>query len=97
MIRFGVTRVDGSVPGVAAGGVTGTFEDPPLFLGTSPLEYEFRLEESGQQVAVAGLFVKVTRIFTEGLIRAEKNGRIAERRVSFTGKPVTVNLTIPPP
>jgi hypothetical protein len=38
----------------------------------------------------------VTRIFTEGLIRAEKDGRVAERRVRFGGKPVNVDLTLPP-
>jgi hypothetical protein len=97
LIRYGVTQVDGSVPGVAVGGVANSFEDPPLVLGTSPLEYEFRLEESGKQIAIAGLFVKVTRIFTEGLIRAEKEGRVAERRVMFSGKPVRVDLTLPPP
>jgi len=97
LIRYGVNRVDGSVPGVSVGGVADTFEDPPMVLGTSPLEYEFRLEEGNKQIAIAGLFVKVTRIFTEGLIRAEKEGRVAERRVMFSGKPVRVDLTLPPP
>ncbi|HSR16137.1 MAG TPA: hypothetical protein VLL51_10315, partial [Gemmatimonadales bacterium] len=96
LIRYGVTQVDGSVPGAVVGGVADTFEDPPLLLGTAPLEYEFHREQRGQQVSIAGLFVKVTRVFTEGLIRAEKDGRVAERRVSFTGKPVTVDLTLPP-
>jgi len=97
LIRYGVNHVDGSVPGVAVGGIADSFEDPPLALGTSPLEYEFALEESGRQVAVGGFFVKVTRVFTEGMIRAEKNGRVAERRVRFSGKAVRVDLTLPPP
>jgi hypothetical protein len=97
LIRYGVHHVDGSVPGVAVSGVADTFEDPPLTLGTSPVRYEFELEERGRQVAVGALFVKVTRVFTEGLIRAEKNGRVAERRVRFSGTPVSVDLTLPPP
>jgi hypothetical protein len=96
LIRFGVNHVDGSVPGVSVGGVADSFEDPPLFLGTSPLEYEFRLEEGARQIAIGGFFVKVTRIFTEGLVRAEKDGRIAERRVLFSGKPVKLDLQLPP-
>jgi hypothetical protein len=95
MIRYGVTQVHGRAPGAAVGGVADSFEDPPLLLGTSPLEYEFRLQQGGQQVAIGGLFVEVTRIFTEGIIRAEKDGRVAQRRVQFTGKPVRVELILP--
>jgi hypothetical protein len=96
LIRYGVNRIEGSVPGVAVGGVANSFEDPPLLLGTAPLEYEFELEEHGKEIVIGGLFVKVTRIFTEGLVRAVKDGRVAERRVRFSGNPVRVDLVLPP-
>ena len=34
------------------------------------------------------------RRFTEGLIRAELNGAVAERRVRFAGDPIEVDLTL---
>jgi hypothetical protein len=96
MIRYGVSEVHARLPrGVSIGGIGGAFEAPPLALGPSPLEYEFKLEERGERLRVAGVFVKVTREFTEGLIRAEMDGRVVERRVPFTGKPVTIDLALP--
>ena len=95
LIRFGVTETTAGVPGIGIGGVGDPFEDAPIVLGTSPLEYEFELEDSGQSAGVAGVFIDVTRKFTEGLIRAEKGGVAAERRVRFTGKPITIDLVLP--
>ena len=63
-------------------------------LGTSPLEYEFELEEDSQGISLGGLFVQSVRRFTEGLIRAELNGAVAERRVRFSGDPIEVDLTL---
>lgn len=97
LIRYGVTEAHGSVAGASAGGVGASFEDPAIALGTSPLEYEFKLEKSGERVAVEGLSVQVARKYTEGLIRAEKDGLVAERRVRFSGKPVVVELRLPSP
>jgi len=95
LIRYGVTEAQGGVPGVSVSGVGESFEDPPMALGTSPLKYEFKLEESGERLSMGGLFVKVARKFTEGLIRAEKDGEVAERRVRFSGEPVMVELSLP--
>ena len=95
LVRFGVTEAEGGVPGASVGATGESFEDPPMTLGTSPLEYEFRLEETAKELSIAGLFVKVTRKFTEGLIRAERDGRVAERRVTFTGQPLTVDMLLP--
>ena len=39
----------------------------------------------------------MARKFTEGLIRVEKDGAVAERRVRFTGKPIAVDLILPTP
>jgi hypothetical protein len=95
LVRYGVTKAQGSVPGISVGGVGDSFEDPPMTLGTAPLEYEFELEETEEQLSVGGLFVKVARKFTEGLIRAEKDGNVAERRVRFTGEPIVLDLVLP--
>jgi len=95
LVRYGITRAEGGVPGVSVGATGESFEDPPMTLGTSPLDYEFKLEETAKELSIAGIFAKVTRTFTEGLIRAEKDGRVAERRVLFAGKPLAVDLVLP--
>jgi hypothetical protein len=82
---------------VSAGGSGAPFQDPPLTLGTSPLEYEFRLKESDRRFSGRGAYVEVARKFTEGLIRVERDGIVAERRVRFTGKPITVDLVLRKP
>jgi hypothetical protein len=97
LIRYGVIEAQGSVAGIAIGGIDRDFEDAPIVLGTSPVEYEFELEQRDQEVAVGGAFVQVVRRFTEGLIRAERNGAVAERRVRFDGDAVDVDLTLPEP
>ena len=95
LVRYGITKAEGGVPGVSVGTSGERFEDPPITLGTSPLEYEFKLEETAKELSIAGIFAKVTRTFTEGLVRAEKDGRVAERRVLFAGKPLAVDLLLP--
>ncbi len=95
LTRYGIAETEGGVPGVAVGAAGERFEDPPMTLGTSPVEYEFKLEETDQDISIVGVYVKVTRKFTEGLVRAEKDGRLAERRVLFTGKPLVVDLLLP--
>ncbi len=95
LVRYGTVRAEGGAPGVTVGATGESFEDPPITLGTSPLEYEFQLEETARELSIAGVFAKVTRKFTEGLVRAEKDGRVAERRVLFLGKPLAVDLLLP--
>jgi hypothetical protein len=94
LTRIGVTETQGGIVGVGAGGVGEPFEEPPISLGTSPVEYEFDLEETDEQLSLIGLFVSVKRKFTEGLIRAEKDGLAAERRVRFTGEPILLDLVL---
>lgn len=95
LIRYGVTEVQGSIPGISVGGAADSFEDPPIVLGTAPTEYEFELEEEPRAVSVGGFFVQAVRRFTEGLIRAEMDGAVAERRVRFSGEPMVVELILP--
>lgn len=103
LTKCGVTEAHGGFQGVVVGGTGEPFEDVPIQLGTSPLEYEFRLKETKEHFSAPGMFVKVARKITEGLIRAEKGGGFAERRVAFTGEPLVINLRIeeevpaPPP
>ncbi len=94
LTRYGVTKAEGGIPGASVGGLGEAFEDPPIELGTAPLEYEFKLEETDQEFHAGGLFVKVARKFTEGLFRAEKDGLIAERRVRFSGQPILVEMLL---
>ena len=97
LVRYGVVEAQGRVAGVSIGGLDRDFEDEPIVLGTSPVAYEFELEERDREVSVGGAFVQVVRRFTEGLIRAERNGVVAERRVRFDGDPVDVDLVLPEP
>jgi len=95
LVRYGTTETEGALPGMSFGSAEEPFEDAPISLGTSPLDYEFELHETLEQVSILGLFVDVKRKFTEGLVRAEKDGRAAERRVRFSGKPLVVDLLLP--
>lgn len=94
LIKYGVTEARGGIKGITVGGETESFEQGLIDLGTSPLEYEFRLEEEGRHLSAPGLFVKVVNKYTEGLIRAQLDGRFAERRVQFSGDPLLIKLTI---
>lgn len=67
------------------------YEDPPVVLGPSPLEYEFALEEREQAAGIEG---NVTKQVKEGLVRAEKGGFRAERRVFFTGDPLRIEMKL---
>ena len=95
LVRYGITKAEGGLPGVSVGTSGENFEDPPITLGTSPLDYEFKLQETAKELSIGGVYAKVTRTFTEGLVRAEKDGRVAERRVLFMGKPLAVDLLLP--
>jgi hypothetical protein len=67
-----------------------------MTLGTSPLKYQFKLVETTKQIFIGGAYVTVKRRFTEGLVRAELDGLAAERRVSFSGEPLMVDMLLPP-
>jgi len=94
LVLYGISKTEGGVPGVSVGMSGQNFEDPPITLGTSPLQYEFKLVETTKELSVAGVYARVTRTFTEGLVRAEKDGRVAERRVLLVGKPLQVDLLL---
>jgi len=74
----------------------GDCETPPIYLGTTPLVYEYVTQETlgHAHVPVAG--VSATRRYTEGVVRVEKDGAVAEQRVSFTGQPITVDMRLEP-
>lgn len=94
LTRYGVTEIRGGFAGANVEGLEGSFEEEPITLGTSPLEYEFDLEEDERRISVAGASVEVVRRYTEGFIRAERDGQVAERRVRFTGDPIALELLL---
>jgi hypothetical protein len=94
LTKYGVAEAKGGVPGVVVESEGGSFEDDPVGLGTSPLEYEFRLKEDQEHFSAPGIFLKVVKKITAGLIRAEKDGSYAERRVDFSGKPLVIDLRL---
>ncbi len=95
--RQGEVKVDANVAGVSGQLGAGTFEEEEISLGTSPVEYEFQLEEKEVDVDRAGVSGKVTRRYTEGVIRVELAGyRPAERRVRFSGDAVSLRLDLQP-
>ncbi len=94
LTKIGVTETSGGVEGIVASGAGEPFEDDPIVLGTTPLSYEFELVEEGEGISGPGFFVSVKKRITEGLIRAELDGGYAERRVTFSGEPLQIIMTI---
>lgn len=100
LIKIGVRQARGTL-----GELTGmaqmqsTFEDPPIVLGTSPLEVEFELSEAQASIYLPGAQAEVTKETLAGILRATKAGLVAEQRVQFTGEPLEVflELTAPDP
>lgn len=72
----------------------GRYEDPPIVLGLSPIEYEFPLEEKEPSAELSAYDGSATKQVKEGVIRAEKGGFKAERRVTFDGTPLRVELKL---
>lgn len=93
--RRGDVEVSGSVAGIHADIDAATFEEDFVFLGTSPVEYEFEREDTEGAVATPRVGGRVTRKYKEGTLRIEMEGyETVERRVRFSGDPVRLVVSL---
>ena len=70
------------------------FEDPPVVLGVAPIEHEFEIE---RRTHVPGAYRPSINEYDEVIIRARKNGQVAEERVKLNGKKLEILLKLAPP
>ena len=94
LARYGKKKAAGGIPGVVVSGTADKFQDEPLDLGTSPVDYEFPLTEEEEGFHGPGVFVQVDKVYEGGLLRAERDGAFAERRITFMGDPIEVDLKL---
>lgn len=95
--RSGEMQVNAAVAGFYGSIGAPSFEEEYYSLGTSPIDYEFLLDEQEATVAGGGVYGEVKRRYTEGRIRVVKEGyRIVERALRFTGDRIHMELELVP-
>lgn len=97
MIKHGVREVHGGARGIYGTAQTEPFEDPELYLGTSPVSFEFEIEEDEGGVYTPAGSISARKIIRDMLIRVRKGASSAERRVGVTGEPMTIEIPLPEP
>jgi hypothetical protein len=93
--RSGEVEVEASAMGFSGSFDAGSFAEGFYSLGTTPIDYEFLLED--QEAAVSGGPARgeVMRRYTEGRIRVVMDGyRTVERVVRFTGNHIDLELDL---
>jgi hypothetical protein len=97
--RRGHTNISAGVSGLAAGTHQNEqFAEEFYLIGTTPLTYEFDLDETDTAVHVPALGdAAVTRHFEDGTLRFERTGyQTIERAVRFNGDEITLNIALEP-
>lgn len=93
--RSGDVEVEASVAGVGGTLGAGSFTEDFMTLGTSPVDYEFRLNRTDADVERGGSGGQLKRKYTEGLIRIALEGyRTVERRVHFDGSRIKLDIEL---
>lgn len=95
--RSGEVEVEAAALGVYGSFDADSFDESFFSLGTTPVSYEFLLED--REAAASGGPVRgaVTRRYTEGRIRVVLDGyRTVERAVRFTGNGIDLELDLLP-
>ncbi len=93
--RRGDVEVHGRVAGIVGGADIETFEEEFVFLGHTPVDYEFRRRETQAAVYAPEATANVTRHYREGTIRVEREGyRTVVRVVRFGGDPIVLVITL---
>jgi hypothetical protein len=66
--KYGVKTISAHSPGTVYGsGNVQNFQDPPISLGTAPLEYEFPLSETGTSAHIpATIYLSIEKNIIEG-------------------------------
>lgn len=95
LIKKGRVENKAGIAGVGGLQLNGSYEDPPMELGASPVTYEFPEVEDSAVVAVPGLFAAQQRkICTEMVIRATYRDHFAERQVPVRYDRAEVNMVL---
>ncbi len=96
LIKRGSVQVAGRVEWVHVRGEEGKFEDPPLYLGTAPLTYEFNPRERQEAMAIGSVAGSVTKVTTDFIVLGRKNGASVDRRLPVTKKATHIELNFEP-
>lgn len=95
--RSGVMQVNAGYSGFYGSIGAPSFEEGYYSLGTTPIDYEFVLDQQEATVAGAGAYGEVKRRYTEGRIRVVREGyRTVERAVRFTGDLLDFEIELEP-
>ncbi len=95
--RSGVMQVNAAYSGFYGSIGAPSFEEGYYSLGTTPIDYEFVLDQQEATVAGAGAYGEVKRRYTEGRIRVVREGyRTVERAVRFTGDRLELEVELVP-
>lgn len=95
--RRGEVEVAGGASGIYGEVDVGSFEEEEFSLGTTPVDYEFDLEDREALVAGRGAGGEVTRRYIEGTIRIVLGGfETIVRRVRFSGSDIDLAVPLQP-
>lgn len=96
--RSGDVTVDANVMGIMGSVEQDRYTEDFYYLGTTPVTYEFDLEETDSAVHAPGLGGgAVTRRHREGTVRVEMTGyETVQRPVRFTGDQLHMMITLEP-
>lgn len=95
--RSGEVKVAAAVAGYYGSLGADSFAEGFYSLGTTPVDYEFRLENQEAVVAGGPVWGEVMRRYTEGRIRVVMDGyRTVERAVRFTGDRIDLEVDLQP-
>lgn len=93
--RSGEVEVQAAAVGFHGSFDAGSFNESFFSLGTTPVNYEFRLEDREAAVSSGLAAGDVTRRYTEGRIRVVMEGyRTIERAVWFSGDRIDLELDL---
>lgn len=93
--RSGEVKVAAAVAGYYGSLDAASFDEGFYSLGTTPVDYEFLLEDQEAMVAGGPAYGEVMRRYTEGRIRVVMAGyRTVERVVRFTGDDIDLDLDL---
>lgn len=95
--RSGEVEVAAAVSGYYGSLDAASFDEGFYSLGTTPVDYEFLLEDQEAVVATGPVWGEVMRRYTEGRIRVVMDGyRTVERAVRFTGGRIDMTVDLQP-
>lgn len=99
LMRRGEYEISASVDGFGGNFDGDSFEDDYYFLGTTPLDYEFRLSDTESSFYIPGIpaGASVTKYFEEGILKLVMDGYDTEERpIQFSNSALNIVLSLNP-